>query len=429
MSLQQIEQLINQIKTSYQMPNKEFQNTFKHFENCVQSLKKENQEQLNKVYKALKRFRRRLENELKLNQTDYHAFIKKWKTMNITFVPLVYDVKLDFSKKIQTLKYEDLINVNFNHHHYTSKEMLKASMMIFHHLEVEQYANYNNLENLLTQINLNYNIVSYHNFTHAFALFQLLFCVYEKSDLKYFVTKQDIFAALLASLSHDLNHKGVNNLYKVKKSKKINKNICEQAVLETMHVSTLFNIMAKNQQLNFLNQLPNIQQQEIKRIIVSSILATDMGQHFNIFSSFKDRVNATIDLRDNQNITDPLIRYRGFNKDNFDDRKFILNVLVHACDISNPCLEWDAYMKWSFLLAQEFQDQTIKEAAKGLEVTTMLQYKDKLTFFNGQTFFLNTFVLPQWQTIATLYPSLIDLPNEVKRNLEILEEEKKKLTN
>lgn len=31
--------------------------------------------------------------------------------------------------------------------------------------------------------------------------------------------------------------------------------------------------------------------------------------------------------------------------------QFILNILVHACDISNPCLEWDAYMKWSFLLA------------------------------------------------------------------------------
>lgn len=61
---------------------------------------------------------------------------------------------------------------------------------------------------------------------------------------------------MIACLSHDLNHsknlinkikEGVNNLYKVKKSKKLNRNICESAVLESMHVSTLFNILAQNQ--------------------------------------------------------------------------------------------------------------------------------------------------------------------------------------
>ncbi|CAD8074158.1 unnamed protein product [Paramecium sonneborni] len=412
MSLEQIQQQLNQIKTSYQMPSKEFQNTFKLFESCVSSLKSENQDQLNQVYKALKRFRRRMENALKLNQTDYHAFIKKWKSMKLGFVPLVYDVKLDFSKKVATLKYEDLININFNHHHYTSREMLKASMMIFQYLELI----------IILLMHLLY-------FKQRILIVQLLFCVYEKSDLKVFVSKLDIFAALLASLSHDLNHKGVNNLYKIKKSKKLNRNICEQAVLESMHVSTLFNIMSENQQLNFLTQLPNTQQQDFKRIIASSILATDMGQHFNIFGSFKDRVEATYSLREDPNISDPLIKYRGLNKDSFEDRKFILNILVHGCDISNPCLEWDSYMKWSFLLAQEFQDQTMKEATKGLEVTSMFQYKDKLTFLNGQTFFLTTFVLPQWQMIAQLYPSLIELPNEVKKNLEILEQEKKKFTN
>ncbi|CAD8156272.1 unnamed protein product [Paramecium octaurelia] len=44
MSLQQIQQHINQIKTSYQMPNKEFQNTFKLFESCFTLLDKNNQE-------------------------------------------------------------------------------------------------------------------------------------------------------------------------------------------------------------------------------------------------------------------------------------------------------------------------------------------------------------------------------------------------
>ena len=84
-----------------------------------------------------------------------------------------------------------------------------------------------NIEKLIQKISYNYNILSYHNFTHAFALFQLLFCCYETSELKAFVTKDDIFGALIASISHDMNHKGVNNLYKIKKAKNLGKVICE----------------------------------------------------------------------------------------------------------------------------------------------------------------------------------------------------------
>jgi len=29
----------------------------------------------------------------------------------------------------------------------------------------------------------------------------------------------------------------------------------------------------------------------------------------------------------------------------------MLNIFVHACDISNPLLNFDIYMNWSFLLA------------------------------------------------------------------------------
>lgn len=59
---------------------------------------------------------------------------------------------------------------------------------------------------LLAELNQSYNVLSYHNFTHAFALFQLLFCCHELSDLKLFVQPLEMFAALVAGLAHDLNH-------------------------------------------------------------------------------------------------------------------------------------------------------------------------------------------------------------------------------
>jgi cAMP-specific phosphodiesterase 4 len=40
--------------------------------------------------------------------------------------------------------------------------------------------------------------------------------------LREFVDPVEIFSALLSGLAHDLNHKGVNNGYKIKKSQKFN---------------------------------------------------------------------------------------------------------------------------------------------------------------------------------------------------------------
>lgn len=119
-----------------------------------------------------------------------------------------------------------------------------------------------------------------------------------------------------------------------------------------MHAATFFNILALNPELDFLQQVPNHEaRMEIKRIIITSILATDMGQHFQLTQALEERVEATAKMNDNSRDESSLTKYRAFKKENFEDRKVLLNALVHACDISNPCLEWDSYMKWSFLLS------------------------------------------------------------------------------
>ena len=60
-----------------------------------------------------------------------------------------------------------------------------------------------------------------------------------------------------------------------------------------------------------------------------------------------------------------------------------MNALIHACDIGNPCLKFESYMNWSYLVTQEFNDQTEREARLGMDVTGFLKYKDKVTFYNG----------------------------------------------
>ncbi len=133
--------------------------------------------------------------------------------------------------------------------------------------------------------------------------------------------------------------------------------------------------------------------------------------------------------------------------------------MVHACDIGNPLLPFDTYMNWSYLLAQEFNEQvtilflrefndvlswkTIKEAKQGLEVMEMFKFVDYKKYLDGQLFFsskLKGFLLwnfiiiykeilvcPLWTEIVAFLPDLKHLLESLQKNIKILETKKSSL--
>lgn len=76
----------------------------------------------------------------------------------------------------------------------------------------------------------------------------------------------------------------------------------------------------------------------------------------------------------------------------------------HACDISNPCLDYQEYINWAALLTYEFNTQTILETSNKIEVTEIFRYKSLKGFYEGQIGFVSTclyylenLVLPLWK--------------------------------
>lgn len=67
----------------------------------------------------------------------------------------------------------------------------------------------------------------------------------------------------------------------------------------------------------------------------------------------------------------------------------MLEQVFHACDIGNPCLEYNQYISWASLLSYEFNEQFKLEKEKGLEVTEMFRYKGKKAFLDGQLSFIS----------------------------------------
>lgn len=99
----------------------------------------------------------------------------------------------------------------------------------------------------------------------------------------------------------------------------------------------------------------------------------------------------------------------------------IMEMIIHACDIGNPCYEFKNYMNWAALLTYEFNEQHKKEISKSLEPTPFLKYIDKPSFYNGQIGFCKTFVYPLWKQLSVFSPALKMFTEQVEENISILE--------
>lgn len=63
------------------------------------------------------------------------------------------------------------------------------------------------LKLLVGEIADNYNSVSYHNFTHGFALMQMLYkCFKSDTGLAKIYSPEDLTYYLIAGITHDVNH-------------------------------------------------------------------------------------------------------------------------------------------------------------------------------------------------------------------------------
>jgi len=81
---------------------------------------------------------------------------------------------------------------------------------------------------------------------------------------------------------------------------------------------------------------------DIRRIIISAILATDMINHFELMSKFTTHIN-----------TAP------FSPKNTESRQLLLNVILHVADIANVSRPWELSKMWCDRVLEEFLNQVM----------------------------------------------------------------------
>lgn len=184
----------------------------------------------------------------------------------------------------------------------------------------------------------NYQDNPFHNFYHAFSVCQMIFSISEKnSQFTSFIEPQEAFALMISGLGHDLNHPGVTNVFMINSRHPLAVRYNDISVLENHHAATLVKFLELSG-CDIFSSMSPADQTSMRKIIIPTILATDMAKHNFVMERFISCI-------------------REYNKSNPEHRQSFLDIVLHASDVGNPVLKFELATVWSLRIIQEFNEQ------------------------------------------------------------------------
>nr|XP_006010139.1 PREDICTED: cGMP-specific 3',5'-cyclic phosphodiesterase [Latimeria chalumnae] len=188
----------------------------------------------------------------------------------------------------QSLK---LLDFSFSDFELSDLETTLATIRMFTDLGLVQnfQMKYEVLCRWILSVKKNYrkNVV-YHNWRHAFNTAQCMFAVLRTGRIQYTLNELEILALLIATLSHDLDHRGVNNSY-IKRSEHPLAQLYCHSTMEHHHFDQCLMILNSpgNQILSGLS----LEEYKITlKTIEQAILATDLALYMKRRGEFFELV-------------------------------------------------------------------------------------------------------------------------------------------
>mmetsp|Transcript_126092 Transcript_126092/g.364882 ORF Transcript_126092/g.364882 Transcript_126092/m.364882 type:complete len:720 (-) Transcript_126092:54-2213(-) len=178
--------------------------------------------------------------------------------------------------------------------------------------------------------------LAFHNSAHAADVAQSVFHTLATAGLSQWIPPYLSIAMLTASMMHDVGHPGVDNRFLVASGDALAIRYNDRSPLENMHAATGFEIL----RATGIDLFGNIDQtRNVRKHIVSMVLATDMAVHHA----------GLLELED--------VTKRGVSWDDAEMQDIITKVLVHISDIGNPTRPYHIFQQWTDRVMDEFFKQ------------------------------------------------------------------------
>ncbi|KAF9100474.1 3',5'-cyclic-nucleotide phosphodiesterase [Mortierella sp. AM989] len=225
-----------------------------------------------------------------------------------------------------------------------------------------------------------------------------------------FLRPEDIFALIVASIGHDVGHPGVNNMFLINAHTPLAQVYNDRSVLESFHSMALFQVMKKHGFECFDVDSQNRKFMEFRKMVVSTILATDMGLHFDYVGKIKEQAER-LHHRNLSGCNEPKLNQASIDEQ---ERLILCGTLIKCADISNASRPFHVAERWSSVLLQEMCNQADIEkemavcagaqpvpagSTKSLANDPGMQIDSQLGFIHG-------FAMPLFSSVKEMIPEM-----------------------
>ena len=279
------------------------------------------------------------------------------------------------------------------------------------------------MSDFLAEIDDTYLPVAYHNNMHGADVLHGCNLIVERTKLAQHITPTEHFSFLIAGMCHDLSHPGTNNMFQMDSQSKIALKYNDCSVLENFHITTTFEILRQPQYLKLFpspksddddddddeekknttsaemseimskggryGQTHWIKKQLLRKIIIQTILATDLAERNKYYREWDARALGEYGAK-HQNLS---------IETKFEDRLLFMQMIIKCCDLKHPTLQREQHLKWSEMVNEEFIQQDIKETELGLP-HRMACTREPVAVAKSQAGFIRFLVMPTWTRLC-----------------------------
>lgn len=257
------------------------------------------------------------------------------------------------------------------------------------------------LISFLTEVESGYNHNHpYHNNIHASDVMLSSNFFAKATGVMKHLTPAEHLALLIAAAVHDLGHLGVNNAFLVSTAHEVAIAHNDKSVQENFHCVQAFKLLY-NTSHDFLLNLSLAERQEIRKMMIELVLATDMSQHVEIFNTFQNKRQAK----------------EGFDlANNKQDRLLVMKMIIKCADISNSAKRDLLYKNWANRVMEEFWSQGDQERKLGLPISAFMD-RTQADVPKCQSGFIQFIALPVYTAMVEQFPDMAICVANMKENL------------
>ncbi|XP_034452405.1 cGMP-specific 3',5'-cyclic phosphodiesterase-like [Hippoglossus hippoglossus] len=301
---------------------------------------------------------------------------------------------------------ESLHILDFHFSHFALPEELstQATVRMFLDLKLVQDFNidYKSLCQWVLTVRRGYrNNVPYHNWNHALSTAQSMFAMLMATEqLQTIFSRLEILALMIATLNHDLDHRGVSNSY-IERSQQPLAQLYGHSSLENHHYNLCLFILnnAGSQILSGLSTEDHrTALHTIKRAILATNLTVYMERRDEFFSlAKKSRVSWKSEKQ----------------------RELLGSMLMTASDLSAITKPWPEQKRIADLVAMEFFAQGDKEREEfKIEPIEIMNRENSTRLPYMQVEYIDEICYPLYKAVSGLFDNCTPLLNGCEKNRE-----------